>query len=403
MRLLSIFIGLTLNAMLLALSFLVPKKKGTILLGGGLGKSFSGNPKYLFLHLHGRGRAVAGQVFESTWITRDDHVLTQLRKAGLPVVDARTIKGFWHILRSEFLVIESGTAIGSGAHDIAYERVFIGRYKIIQTWHGSPLKRINLDALGDRENPGFLEKLYKRVLRVELGRLTAILALSDADKAIFETAFDNRATYKLGYPKNDMLVDGAEAWGVALRYRQYAKVILYAPTFRDHPDALAPFTSGFLGHLDQILAEHNWCMLIKKHPYDRGLTVPPHLGRVLDVTREEKDIQELLVQTDLLITDYSSVFVDFLLRDKPQIAYVYDLDDYIARSRGMYYDLREVMPGPVAEKEDELLELILTSDSWYEEEYYRERRQAVMARFHEHVDSGACQRLTQALENGFDN
>ena len=184
-------------------------------------------------------------------------------------------------------------------------------------------------------------------------------------------------------------------------YGQYDKVILYAPTFRDHADTLKPFKSEFLERLDSELAGRNWCLLVKKHPYDRGLLLPEHLQNVRDVSKSEKDIQELLVQTEVLITDYSSVFVDFLLRDKPLIFYVYDLDDYQDRSRKMYYELDEVMPGPVTHTEEELLELILTADEWYRTQTSRERRRVAMERFHLHNDGKACLRLEAALASGF--
>jgi CDP-glycerol glycerophosphotransferase len=296
--------------------------------------------------------------------------------------------------------MESGTAIGCGDHDIAYERILIGRFRIIQTWHGSPLKRINLDALDDRENPGLVERLYKRIARVELGRLQAVIALSNADAHIFESAFRNQSILQLGYPKNDMLVDGLGAWGIEPRYNEFKKVVLYAPTFRDHSDALRPFTSDFLQELNDAFAEKNWCFLVKKHPYDRGLEIPAGLDCVRDVSGEEKDIQELLAQVDLLVTDYSSVFVDFLLRDKAQIAYVYDFDEYLERSRGMYYDLHEVMPGRVVKTEQELLERMLDHETWYASAESEARRKDALSRFHRYRDGRSCHRLTRYLESG---
>ena len=396
-----IFSGLVLNGVLCVCSYLVPKRRNTFLLGGGLGKSFSGNPKYFYLYLE-RELSKGRKVWSShSWITKSDEVLSELQQANRPVIDARTFAGFWAILRSEFLILESGTAIGSGAHDIVYERILLGRFKIVQMWHGSPLKRINLDALHDRENPRLIERIYTKICQLELSRLTVILALSEADASIFRSAFNNNRIVKLGYPKNDVLFGDPQSWGVTLRYQKYDKVLLYAPTFRDHPDVVTPFTLEFLERLDGELRERNWCLLIKKHPYDRGLHVPRYLENILDVTTFENDIQELLVQTDLLITDYSSVFVDFLLRDKPQIFYVYDLDDYKTRSRGMYYELKDMAPGPIARTEEELLDLMLTADEWYLMKTNRVLRAAALERFHSYTAGGACKRVAEALTDGF--
>ena len=120
----SIFSGLALNGMLRVFSYLVPERHNTLLLGAGLGKSFSGNPKYFYLYLARELSEGPGAQFDFTWITKSDDVLNTLRQANRPVVDALTFAGFWAILRSEFLILESGHAICSGAHDIVYVRIF---------------------------------------------------------------------------------------------------------------------------------------------------------------------------------------------------------------------------------------------------------------------------------------
>lgn len=386
-------LGLGLNALLFPLSLVTPKKRGTVLLGAGLGKAFTGNPKYLFLHLH----ATAPR--RVTWITKSSEVAARLAAAGLPVVSAHSLAGFWRILRSEYLVIESGTAAGIGGHDIAYERLFLGWFNVVQTWHGSPLKRICLDALRDRKRSSWLERLFYLLHRQELRGLRCIIALSDADARILGGAFDNERVQILGYPKNDPLVGDPGRWGLRPRWRRYDKVIVYAPTFRDHPRPRRPFSPRFIAALGAELARRNWCLLIKRHAFDRSLELPASSQNIFDVSAESEDIQELLVEADLLVTDYSSVFIDYLLRERPIIFYFYDLPEYLERSRQMYYDLPAEL-WPIAQEEQQLLELILTHAVWSETSGYRRRLGELRRRFHRHTDGNAAERLRILLDSG---
>lgn len=387
-----IAVGLIANGLLFCLSWLVPKRPRTALLGGGLGRRYCGSPKYLFIYLCKAAESGDRPLDEFAWITRNRRVHDRLKAEGKPVIWGPSLAGFWRILRAEWLVTESVPA-GVGGHDIAYERIFFGRFKVAHTWHGSPLKRVCLDALRDRPNHRWYEKLHYHLVRTEFRSLHCILGLAEIDSEVLKGAFDNDRVVTLGYPRNDILLGDPEAWPMTRRFGQYDKVILYAPTFRDHGDVVTPFSDPFLRRLQGELAARNWVMLTKLHRFDRCFRPPEGLANIVDVSVLVEDASEVLVETDMVVTDYSSVAVDFMLLDRPIIYYPYDLKDYIARSRKMYFDFFDWAPGPIAESEERVLELILSAAEWFADDAHQARFQAARRRFHKYLDAGASHRM----------
>jgi CDP-glycerol glycerophosphotransferase len=394
-----ILFGLFLNFLLFLLSYVVPKRPDTLLLGGGLGDRVSGNPKYFYLYLC-RESARGNRPFRQfAWITKNRVLYKRMMAQNRPVVLAWSWKGFWAVLRSEQLIIESGNAPGIGGHDIAYERLFPGRFYIFQTWHGTPLKHICLDVFRDRGLQHWYEKLYFWLYRKELRSLSHILALSEIARQRFVGAFDNQNVKVIGYPKNDVFHTNLSDWGIDLKWQSYEKVLLYAPTFRDDSVVVKPFSTVFFDSLNEQLKSRNWCLLIKKHPFDATMDLPRDMSNIFDISQGDDDVQEVLVQTDILITDYSSIFIDFLLQKKPVIFYIYDLDNYLDRSRQMYCEYLDEVPGPFASDEQELIELILTSNTWFDEAVYKIRFETALNLYHEFQDGESCERFQNLLLN----
>ncbi|MEJ8568235.1 CDP-glycerol glycerophosphotransferase family protein [Elongatibacter sediminis] len=386
--------GLAMNFLLFLLSYVVPKQRDKWLLGGGMGHRFSGNTRFLYQYLVHR-RSVP-DVPDAHWITKSAQVLQALRKNGNPVYSAWSLPGLWAILRAEFLLIESGNSADVGGHDIAYERLFLGRFNVVQTWHGTPMKRICLDALRDRDLSRFHERLYFQLYQWELSSVRLIIALSDIASERLSSAFDNPNVAITGYPKNDVFFDAPEAWGIRTPWRKYETVIVYAPTFRDYPDATRPFSDEFLARINEHLAARNWVLLIKKHAFDRTLQIPPSMSHVVDVSKSVDDIQELLVQADVLITDYSSVFVDYLLARRPIIFYAYDIERYLSDSR-VIGDFQKEIPGPLVRTEKELEEKLFKHSVWFQEPEYTRTFESLVNYHHVHQDGKSCERVTERL------
>ena len=384
--------GFILNFILYLLSWIIPKQKGFILCGGGLGDKFSGNPKYFYLYLH---KIQDNHITKYAWITKNKSLYKKMQKQKLPVLYGFSLKGFWSILKAQYLIIESGPAMKKFGHDIGYQRLFMGNFKIIQTWHGSPRKRILLDALKDRGLNTPIDWMYFHLERMELRNLYCILAMGNEEKIFLQQAFDNPNVHILGYPKNDILLDGLEKFGLQKDWSTYQKVILYAPTFRDKLSNLNAFDMNFLEQLNQFLKNKNWIFLIKKHPYDKFLQISNKFSNIVDVSTKYEDVQILLAQTDILISDYSSIYVDFLLTKRPIIFYAYDYDSYQLKSRKLHYNLFQNAPGRVCTNQLDLLkylENIEINISKYIKIYQKN-----LNNFHKYQDNQSSKRLLQYL------
>lgn len=171
------------------------------------------------------------------------------------------------------------------------------------------------------------------------------------------------------------------------------------PTFRDWGNTADRVIPIDWERLDRALQAHSGVLYCKLHPGDRaGL---PDLSRfsTIRLLPSSMDPYPLLRHTHALITDYSSIFFDYLLLDRPVVFYPYDLDAYRTRSRGLYDDYDAVTPGPKAYDApgfERLLTDLLSSYDAHLATHARERA-AVRDRFFAYVDDRASDRLFSAL------
>ena len=127
--------------------------------------------------------------------------------------------------------------------------------------------------------------------------------------------------------------------------------------------------------LNQWCVENETVFVIKRHFYHQKESVDvSKYSNITDITGKSMDIQELLMDTDILVTDYSSTYIDYLLLDRPIVFYNFDYQDYLNTDREMYYDYEEVTPGYKAENFDQLMEefeRLIQGEDYFKEE--RER------------------------------
>ncbi|MDQ4214087.1 CDP-glycerol glycerophosphotransferase family protein [Microbacterium sp. ASV81] len=217
--------------------------------------------------------------------------------------------------------------------------------RVLQTWHGTPLKRLAL------HRAGFHPRRWLAVVR-ESRRWDVLLAQNPYAARVLRKAyaFLRKPIWVDGYPRNDALTTGdAARIRSALGIEDGARVLLYAPTWRDDRSEMVDFVDPV------ALAEAaDAVVLVRGH----SRTIRPgrnHAGsRVIDVTGYP-DTAELLLAADALITDYSSVMFDFSATGKPMYFLVPDLEHYRGKLRGFYFDLAERAPGPLLRTQDELV------------------------------------------------
>jgi CDP-glycerol glycerophosphotransferase len=230
----------------------------------------------------------------------------------------------------------------------------------VQTWHGTPLKRIALDL--DRLPLGRRDAF--RPLRRDVAAWDALIAQNEFSAGIFRRAFEyDGDILETGYPHNDVL-KSAEAGRIRERVREQLgirpdeRAVLYAPTWRD--------TETFESELDleavtEALGDDH-VLLLRGHPLVAATVCVPDRPRLKNVTGVP-DIRDLHLAADVLVTDYSAAMFDFAVTGKPMLFYTYDLERYRDETRGFYFDFESTAPGPLLRTTDDVIDALRDLDA----------------------------------------
>jgi CDP-glycerol glycerophosphotransferase (TagB/SpsB family) len=258
---------------------------------------------------------------------------------------------------------------------------------VLQTWHGTMLKALGLDR------PDM--SLRRRFAITRQGwRWSALLAQNYYSERIFRTSYAYRGPiWETGYPRNDVLADAGRAPVVrdAVGVRADARVVLYAPTWRDDRDEIVDYLD-LVKFADELPSDH--VLLVRGHSRTLSFGQDLHAERLIDVTGYP-DIADLMLIADVLVTDYSSVMFDFAATNKPMVFFTPDLAHYEDVLRGFYFDLIAEAPGAVAATRAELLEAIRDADTSAEK--YAARRALWHEKFAPHDDGRAGERVVARM------
>lgn len=257
---------------------------------------------------------------------------------------------------------------------------------VLQTWHGSMLKRIGLD----RPSAG---KSTRDSLRIERAKWDLLVSQNRHSTEIFSTAYEwTEGIVEEGYPRNDLMVTGdADAVRRSLGIRDDQVAVLYAPTWRDNTAGLVTFLD-----LEKLAGDlgPSYVILLRGHSRIMGQSATVDVPGVIDVTTYP-NVTELFLASDAMVTDYSSVMFDFSVTGRPMVFFVPDMDDYRDSVRGVYFDLSEVAPGPVVATQDEVRDSILSMDA--DVPRYAEAYRAWRERFNALDDGGSALRVMERL------
>lgn len=256
----------------------------------------------------------------------------------------------------------------------------------LQCWHGTPLKRLGYDLLHYDNQLNTVKDMQKRY-KTETEKITYFLSPSKYASEVFTSGWNLKGFGKeniiveKGYPRNDFLFNYTEQDVKDIKQKiigedTQKKIILYAPTYRANQHK-----SG-VGYVYK--EEVDFTKMREKLGQDFIILFRPHYfvanafdfekykGFVYNVS-EVDDINELYIISDMLITDYSSVFFDYANLKRPLIFYMYDLEHYRDKSNGFYFDVEKELPGKIIRTDDELIDEIkrLDKDFKYDEKYKR--------------------------------
>lgn len=335
------------------------KNKKLWVFGEWLGKRCCGNSLYFANYV-----AMNHPEIECVWISFKNIDLSLLHpRVKRVVIDSPEAKD---ILKHAAVAVMNMNMVDFSQHMDMYCSSAI----TVNLWHGVPWKKIGKDAL-DASNP--IKWLYAYYL-LRMQRAKLYLALSDEFAEILhKTYYPNmKNIIKSGYPRNAFFYDRSLVKNARdkvccilrdksnLLIDEQTKIIAYMPTFRD--SGVDVFSFGQIGQderLEKLLIDNNAIIVEKAH------FVNAQKGSSENVVNNSRVInagdvsgQELMAASDLLITDYSSCFFDYLLLDRPIIHFLYDYNYYVNKDRGVYYKKEEVVCGDAPETLDELFEAI---------------------------------------------
>lgn len=347
-------------SLLYLVSCIIPKDKNLWVFGAWFGKRYADNARYVFEF------AQRDKNIKAVWISKDKKVVLRVRRNGNPGYLSYSLRGMYYTVRAAVAVVSSS--------HLDINSALVGGALKVHLWHGAPMKKLGYEDnkfKGESSARRYGRMLYSILLphtRV-IGAYDIVLASSDYFKPIMSSAFGVSADKVpvLGYPRNDVLFnDNIKSEYMETLKAKFGgpKVLGYFPTFRNTEGRNNDFAlMGQYGFdkfaMETFLEETNSVLLVKLHYADQNrvkkmsVYTSPRI-----VYASEKDLpeaNEALRYIDVLITDYSGIYFDYLLLNRPVIFAAFDLEEYISQ-RGLYDEYEFYLAGPVAKDWRQVIE-----------------------------------------------
>ncbi len=386
------------------ISGFVPRRRDQYLFGAWQGARYADNSKYLFEYF-----AAHEPHLRIVWCGAADVREHLPVGANVSFVQYGSPRALWARLRS-------GTCfLTHGSRDV-------GTYNLLRRCHRIYLGHgIAIKKMGDPPSPPApapIEFLRTLTRRPDSYHCWATSSPEHTRKLLAEnqcSLISEAHIVETGQPRLDPLFacrsNGVDT-DASVAFRQWlretlgvpteVRLVLYMPTFRDTGTAVVSFASlsgQSRTDLNSILSDHDAWVIEKLHPADRNRpspgTIPP--TRVTDISdRLSVDTQDLLMSSDVLITDYSGCFIDYLALDRPVIHFAYDYESYRTRDRGLYFPLESIAGGDIVTDISELLESLHLALE--DPTRGRERRHEIAQRLLRWEDGQSSQRTTEFIK-----
>ena len=368
--------------------FVFPVNKRIILFESNLGRNYTGNPRAIYEEMVRLG------------LDKSYHCYFVLENTKTEICGAaKKIKR--NRLRYFFYYAIAGIWIS----DSRLPRYLIKRSQCIyiQTWHGTPLKKLGLDMdsvfmAGEKGIDNYKKNFYENTQTWDY-----LIAQNNFSTHIFRRAFGfDKEVLEIGYPRNDVLFTKNNDKDILELKKQLGlplnkQIIIYAPTWRDN-EFYGKGRYKFNPSLDfQMLQQElkgDFVLIVKYHYLIMDeIDWTPYQGFIYSYDMSY-DISDLYLVSDMLITDYSSVMFDYSILKRPMLFYCYDLEDYKDNLRGFYFDFLEEAPGPIALNTKELISEIKEYDS----SKYIEKLEAFIKKYNHADDGTASKRMVKLIQ-----
>jgi CDP-glycerol glycerophosphotransferase len=336
------------------------------------------------------------------YITKDRAVYAELKAHGVQVVMHPSLLSYIKMLQSKLVFVDSDISIATN-YLLYYS-------KKIQLWHGVGFKRLEADHEGEIKSIDsvVLKSLYKR----SQFQPTYDLFVSTSQfytENVFAAVFKYKNYLNAGYPRNDVMFRQASQSDLLgtdvetinkvrdLKNNGY-KIILYAPTFRDCGGG--PQEDGALDFTELIgfTEEHKLIFVMKLHPSCKTVHGLEGSQNVIQYGSTQ-DIYPLFSLVDLMVTDYSSIYMDFILQDKPVIFFAYDYKKYLEKDRDIQFEYDWITPGPKCYSQSELQHEIIQCLNGVDA--FGEKRREIAQIAFEYHDGNASKRIWNYIKDNY--
>lgn len=378
----SIF-NLIMNSLVVLFTFFIPKNPRRVLIGLWRGNRFADNARYCYLEISKLENV------EVNLVVNDKKLYKTLKEQNLNVVKKYSLKSIYLHVTSKYHIIDQDHKGLLGYLSVNAVR--------INLWHGIPIKKIWRLQLKDKKNKlaYIIERLNQTIRKwckgyCSIGRwhIYDLLVPSqyDWDNLFSKCIFLNlvkpifakypRVDYLQGNVENVLLDEEKEyIQKIEDLKKQKKKIFLYAPTFRDESDTLllGLKTKEEIQDFIKYLADRNIVLVIKMHAVEKKKVEGIENCIVLD---SKCDISIFMKLSDCLITDFSSVYFDYLILDKPIIFYPYDYEAYVSKDRGFMVDINDYIPGDRVYNIEDVKKLVdnLSKNNW-QDEHAKDRKE----------------------------
>lgn len=349
------------------LGYFIPKNPELWVFANTFG--FKDNARYLFEYVLDQHPEIT-PVWINSW---------GRNRLGVSCYSRFSLIGLW-------LQYRAGIAfVSTGQGDLV--RFTLAGKKVVQLWHGIPIKRILLNSpeslpFGNRS--GIIRAISFEILRKSLGRYTVVIASSETVQRRLVSAFGlpKERVVITGYPRHDILFENSN---------RVKKRILYAPTWRS--DIHKAFTivhavcnPRFVKKINELGYE----LWVSIHPLNRDLMMMLDSSTLDSINFiKDEDVNIILAHSKILITDYSSIALDFAMLNRKIIFYAPDAHEYF-ESRGVYEEFGSVIMEQGVKDEDDILSHVLGGDNILEH--------AFSELFFQYHDSGARKRIVNLVK-----
>ncbi|WP_159449324.1 CDP-glycerol glycerophosphotransferase family protein [Demequina sp. NBRC 110051] len=348
-----------------------PVVKDAVFLQSWFGKTFSDSPAPLADALRHHCREVLVGVRDFS-VEVPDHVT--------PVIVGS--RAWWEAMTSARVVVDNSWT----------PKEFKRRpgQKVVQTWHGTPLKKLGYDRSQHEGRPSTPQSF-----RWGSSKWDLLVSPNDYSTEILRRAYTyDGEIAQVGYPRNDVLVadDGVRSRvRASLGIAADTVVVVYAPTFRESQQGRSVFCD--VEALGRALGP-GFQLLVRGHSAALRPGTHHHGSHALDVSTYPES-SHILAVADVLVTDYSSVMFDFTATGRPVVFFTPDMDAYAQDGRGVYFDLESTAPGPVVRRESQLAYEVRRA--WRERAAVSPRYETWRTRYNGHDDGGATERLASRI------